>query len=221
MEVVGIDVGARRLDGVALDGKGRVLDAVAFPAAELGALVAWAATARAVAVDAPDAWSAAPHADDEGLAPKFRSARCAEIALGRTEGIWVPWTTPVEEAPGTWIAVGVRLFAALRDAGHQPLEVFPHAVFRLLGGGRRPPRKRTVEGAVVRAGLLRAAGVTSPAAPTVPAAMASWGHDALDATAAALVALHHTRGTARGVTCGHDGSAIWLPPRLCGATTTT
>jgi predicted nuclease with RNAse H fold len=213
MNVAGIDVGARRLDAVAVDDEGRVLDSVVVPAADVEGLVAWVRGAGAVAVDAPDAWSTAPHAGDEDLAPKFRSARCAEIGLGRVEGIWVPWTTPVEAAPGTWIDVGVCLFAALRDAGHRPLEVFPHATFRVLGGGRRPPQKQTVEGVRTRAALLRAAGVSAPA-------MASWGHDALDAASAALVALHHARGTARAVTCGHDGSAIWLPPPFSGAETT-
>ena len=214
MEVVGIDVGARRLDAVTLDGEGQVVDTVAFPAGDVEGLLAWVAGPRTVAVDAPDAWSRAPHAADDGLAPKFRSARCAEIGLGRMEGIWVPWTTPVEGAPGTWIHVGVRLFAALRKAGHQPLEVFPHATFRVLAGGRRPPKKQTVEGVRARTRLLRAAGVAAPA-------MASWTHDVLDAAAAALVALHHTRGTARAVTCGHDGSAIWLPASLSGPGTTT
>lgn len=213
MEAVGIDVGARRLDAVALDSGGRVLKTMVFTSADVEGLVAWTAGAGAVAVDAPDAWSTAPHADDEGLPPKFRSARCAEIGLGRIEGVWVPWTTPVEGTPGTWIDVGVRLFAALRDAGHQPLEVFPHATFRVLGGGPRPPKKQTVEGVRARTGLLRAAGISVPA-------MDAWGHDALDAAAAALVALHHTRGTARAVTCGHDGSAIWLPPVNLGVETT-
>lgn len=213
MEVVGVDVGARRLDAVALDDEGRVVDTAAFSAVDVESLVTWAAKARTVAVDAPDAWSTAPHAGDESLAPKFRSARCAEIGLGGMEGIWVPWTTPVVADPGTWIDVGVRLFAALRDAGHRPLEVFPHATFRVLGGGRRPPKKQTVEGVRARAGLLRAAGVSAPA-------MDSWGHDALDAAAAALVAVHHAHGTARSVTCGHDGSAIWLPPLNFGIDTT-
>ena len=213
MEVVGIDVGSRRLDAVALDGEGRVLGTAVFPAGDVEGLVAWVESAADVAVDAPDTWSTAPHVGDDGLAPKFRSARCAEIGLGRTEGIWVPWTTPVEGTPGTWIAVGVHLFAALRDAGHHPLEVFPHATFRVLADGRRPPKKQTVDGARARTALLQAAGVSSPA-------MGSWGHDARDAASAALVALQHTGGTARPVTCGHDRSAIWLPARPSGSETT-
>jgi predicted nuclease with RNAse H fold len=208
MRVVGIDVGARRLDAVALDDDGRVFDTIAVPSADVAGLVDWATGATGLAVDAPDAWSTAPHAGDGTLPAKFRSARCAEIGLGRMEGVWVPWTTPVERAPGTWIDVGVRLFTALEDAGHEPLEVFPHATFRVLGGGR-PPRKQTAEGVRARTGLLRAAGVSCPA-------MDSWSHDAIDAASAALVALHHRRGTARAVTCGHDGSAIWLPPPLSG-----
>jgi predicted nuclease with RNAse H fold len=212
MEVVGIDVGSRRLDAVALDGEGRVLGTVVFPAADVEGLVAWVTGAAAVAVDAPDTWSTAPHAGDEGLAPKFRSARCAEIGLGRMEGIWVPWTTPVEGTPGTWIAVGVRLFAALRDAGHHPLEVFPHATFPGPGerpataeeadGRRRPgPGDAAAGGRRVRAGD----GLVGPRRPgrRIGGLRRPPAHG----------------GTARPVTCGHDGSAIWLPRSGPGDTT--
>ncbi|HEX2192940.1 MAG TPA: DUF429 domain-containing protein, partial [Acidimicrobiales bacterium] len=191
---------------------GGVAETLVRPASDIAALVEWASGAAAVAVDAPDAWSTGPHHDDDRLAPKFRSARCAEIGLARLEGIWVPWTTPVEPVSDSWIAVGVDLFTALRAAGHEPLEVYPHATFRVLSGSR-PPSKRTVEGVRARVQLLRAAGVSCPA-------VGSWGHDALDAASAALVALHHRRGTARPVTCGHDGSAIWLPAPIFGAETT-
>ena len=211
VRVVGVDVGARRLDAVAVDGDGRVLEAVAFAAGDVTGLAAWAEGAAAVAVDAPDAWSTAPHANDDALPPKFRSARCAEIALGRRAGIWVPWTTPVEPLAGTWIAVGVSLWAALRTAGHAPTEVYPHAVFRVLNGGRRPGKKQTAEGRRQRAELLRTAGMAARAEAT---------HDVLDATAAALVALHHVRDTAQPITCGHDRSAIWLPAADIGVATT-
>jgi predicted nuclease with RNAse H fold len=98
--------------------------------------------------------------------------------------------------------VGFRLFAALE--GHPDVvETYPHAVFRTLVGGPIAP-KLTPEGRARRVTLLRAAGLRAPD-------LAASGHDALDAAAAALVALGVVDGSAVGVTCGHDGSAIWLP----------
>lgn len=199
----GIDVGATRLHAAAVDSTGRVLELATFPAGELVTLVRWTEGAAGVAVDAPDRWSTAPHGDDRGLAPKFRSARCGEIALGRDHGLWVPWTTPPEPAPGTWIDVGVRLFAALRAEGREPVEVYPHGAFRVLNGARRLPSKRTAAGRAARAHLLAAAGARG-----VPG---DAPHDVLDALVAAVVALHRHAGRARAATCGHDGSAIWLP----------
>jgi predicted nuclease with RNAse H fold len=38
-----------------------------------------------------------------------------------------------------------------------------------------------------------------------------WSHDGLDALLAALTAARCAEGVAVEVTCGHDGSAIWLP----------
>jgi predicted nuclease with RNAse H fold len=204
VRTVGIDVGARALHLVSLDGDARVVDTATLAATDPDAAVAFADGAVAVAVDSPDRWSTAPHAGDETLAPKFRTARCGEVGLGRQQGIWVPWTTPVEPSPGTWIDAGIALFSALRAAGHEPVEVYPHAVFRVLHDGRRPLNKRTAEGRHLRAALLRAAGVACPA-------LERWGHDALDAAAAALVALRRAQARARPVTCGHDGTAIWLP----------
>jgi len=207
VRAIGIDVGSRRLDAVALDGLGRVTDVGAFSADDAGAVVAWVGPAVAIAIDSPDCWSTAPHATDATLSPKFRTARCAEIGLARGHGIWVPWTTPVTPQTRTWISAGIDLFAALRTAGHEPVEVYPHGAFRVLNRGLRPPPKRTGEGRDARVGLLREAGVS-----------ASWAamttHDTVDATAAALVALHHARGLAVPATCGHDGSAIWLPTPL-------
>ena len=203
MRVVGVDVGARRLHAVALDGGGTVVTVDAFDAVRPGDLVTWAAGAAMVAVDAPDRWSTAPHDADQGLSPKFRTARCGEIALGRQHGIWVPWVTPVDPTPG-WISAGIELFAALRAAGHDPVEVYPHAAFRVLGGGLRPPPKQTQAGAEQRVRLLEGAGVAA-------GRLLGGSHDAIDAAAAALVALHRARQMALPATCGHDGSAIWLP----------
>src|SRR5437660_2058838 len=146
MRVVGVDVGARRLHAVALDDAAAVVDVGVFDAAEPGELVDWADGAAAVAVDSPDRWSTAPHAADEGLSPKFRTARCSEIGLGRQHGIWVPWTTPVDPRPGTWIDVGIALFGALRAGGHEPLEVYPYGAFRVLNRNQPPPSKQTLPG---------------------------------------------------------------------------
>ncbi len=82
--------------------------------------------------------------------------------------------------------------------------MYPHAAFRELAGGRRLAKKTTAAGRAERVALLRAAGVEADA-------MEAWSHHLLDAAAAALVALHLGRGTAREVSCGHDASAIWLP----------
>lgn len=159
---------------------------------------------RRVAIDAPSALSPGAHADDTTLAPKFRAARCGEIALGREGGVWVPWVSPPvgarpDDVAG-WIAVGLAVFDALGAAGFACVETFPQAVFRSLAGGRLPA-KSSPEGLARRAELLRAAGVHETTLPL-------WGHDGLDAAACALVAADPS---ARALTCGHDGSAVWLP----------
>lgn len=203
---VGIDVGASRLHLVALDAGGRVLAGDVVAADDVAGAVAWVARfdPRRVAVDAPSALSTLPHADDPSLAPKFRAARCGEIALGREGGVWVPWVSPPVGDPDLagWIAVGLALFAALSAAGMKGVETYPHAVFRALAGGARVPAKSSPEGLARRVELLRAAGVDEPALPL-------WGHDGLDACAAALVA---AAAEPRALTCGHDGSSIWVLP---------
>jgi predicted nuclease with RNAse H fold len=191
---------------VALDEGGHVRAGDVLAADDVGAVVAWvrAVDGMRVAVDAPSALSPLLHADDGSLAPKFRAARCGEIALGREVGIWVPWVSPPSGAVDVagWIAAGLRLFDALRDAGIEAVETYPHAVFRVLAGGARIPAKSTADGRRRRVGLLREAGVVEPTLPL-------WDHDGLDSCAAALVA---ASPSPRVVTCGHDGSSIWLPP---------
>ena len=201
---VGIDVGASRLHAVALGG-GRVRAAAVLDPDPQG-VVEWLRSldgpVARVAVDAPSGLSAGAHAGDDALAPKFRAARCGEIALGRERGVWVPWVSPPTDAVDVagWIRVGLSVFEALGAAGYDAVETYPHAVFRALAGGK-VPAKSTAEGLARRAGLLRAAGVEESTLPL-------WGHDGLDAAAAALVAADPD---ASAVTCGHDGSAIWLP----------
>jgi predicted nuclease with RNAse H fold len=205
---VGIDVGAKRLHVVVLDDRARVVESRSVPTDDVAAIAAWAAPAGAIAVDSPDRWSRGPHPTENGartLPAKFAAARCGEVALARAHGIWVPWVAPTaaEGAPA-WMQVGVALFQALRDGGHCPVEVYPHGVFLVLAGGRRPPSKRTPAGRAVRAALLQKAGVRGVDGLTST-------HDLLDAAAAGLVALHRRRGLAVGAGCGHDGTSIWLP----------
>ena len=205
---VGIDVGASRLHLVALDEDGAVLAGEVLPADDLGAAVDWVRrfAPDRVAVDAPSALSPGAHADDVSLAPKFRAARCGEIALGREAGVWVPWVSPPIGASdvAAWIEVGLALFAALAGAGLDAVETYPHAVFRTLAGGPQVPAKSSPAGLARRGELLRSAGVTEPTLPL-------WWHDGLDACAAALVA---AAPDPQVLTCGHDGSSIWLPPAI-------
>jgi predicted nuclease with RNAse H fold len=198
----GVDVGARRLHFVVLDIRSRVASAEVVPASGRDRLLELAAPVVGVAVDSPGAWSSAPHAGDETVSRKFRLGRCSEIALGREYGIWVPWSTPPEPAPGTWMATGIGLFDTLRAAGHDPVEAYPYGGFRLLAGGRLP-KKTTVEGRSARVALLRSAGVEVDGLEK--------SHDFLDAALVALVARQRSLGTARVATCGHDQSGIWLP----------
>ena len=160
--------------------------------------------AEIVAIDAPEALSTTPHAGDDSLSPKFRPARCAEIALGRELRIWVPWVTPTAAQPlPPWMDVGFRVFELAKASGAQVVEVFPHAGFRILAGGK-VPSKQAAEGLRVRAGLLRERGVAIEA-------LEMWSHDSLDALLAALVAYDVGQERAVRVGCGHDDSAIWLP----------
>ena len=206
MTYVGVDVGARALHAVAVDGSCTVLDAATFDASDLDALAAWAVDATVAAIDAPDGPSVGAHAGDAEVAPKFRTGRCGEVALGRQRGHWVSWVTPAQPEPGSWIDVGIRVHAALQET----IEVYPHAGFRELAGGAALPKKATVAGRLARAALLRAAGLRS-------GDLDRWSHDALDAGLAAVVALHRAQGRAQRVACspdeacGQDGSAIWLP----------
>ena len=204
--VAGIDVGERLVHCALTDATGRILECASLEAGDTAALVAMCSGTAAVAIDAPQSPSTSPHADDTGLARKFRAARCAEIELGRAHGSWVPWVAPTSPPFPPWMDVGFAVYRAL--AGTELLEVYPYAAFRELAGGRRPARKSTPAGRAERAELLARAGLGGTPLAERPS------HDTLDALVAALVALDRARGRARPVTCGHDGSAIWLPGRL-------
>jgi hypothetical protein len=211
---LGIDLGTRALHVVALvarDGRlllddARVLDPASETTAD--ALARAAATVDAIAIDAPAGPSRACHAHDTSLAPKFRTARCGEIALGQQARLWVPWPTPTTvESAAPWMRVGFAAWDACTAAGASPIEVYPAGAFRVLAGGRIPSKARPAGLAARRTLLSRQV--------TPPPGFEMWSHDGLDAMVAALTAAHHARGTA--VVHGHeaprcDGSAVVLPP---------
>jgi predicted nuclease with RNAse H fold len=232
----GIDVGERQLDCALVDAGCRILECTTLSTTDPGELVDWCATAQVAAIDAPATPSTAPHADSGELAPKFRAGRCAEIELGRSHGSWVSWVAPTGPPFPRWMEAGFATYRALAALnGIEVIEVFPHAAFRELAGGRRLARKRSATGRRERAELLARAGLEgdelapgsaglareSHARPPADDALRpeaapahAPSHDVLDALAAALVALDRFRGRAQPVTCGHDGSAIWLPGPL-------
>jgi hypothetical protein len=203
---VGIDLGARRVDAVVLRGRA-VASAHEVDATDLAGIVAITDGVAQIAIDAPSDLSTAVHRDDETVNRKFRVARCGEIALGQQAGIWVPCVTPADAASvPDWMTTGFAVWDALRRAGHDPLEVYPAGAFRVLAGGP-VPRKTTAAGRDARRTLL--AGMVD-----LPSGAECYGHDTLDALAAAVTARQWSEGTARR--CGHDGdgcdgSAVWLP----------
>jgi predicted nuclease with RNAse H fold len=202
----GIDLGADRIQCVALDDELRVAGTWLFTAGELDELVATLEGVRTVGVDAPAQLSSMPHRDDDRLSPKFRPARCAEIALGREYGYWVPWVTPAEK-PAGWIATGLDVYEALAEAELPTVEVYPYAGFRALAPLVTLPKKTSIKGLRERIERLENIGVRAPT-------IAAWSHDGLDAVLGAVIARDSAHGTARQVTCEHDDSAIWLPAKV-------
>lgn len=178
--------------------------ATVLDATDLGELDRLLEAASVVAIDAPSALSTAPHSDDLTLSRKFRSARCAEIALGKEHRIWVPWVTPTADEPlAGWMAMGFEIFRLAKELCADVVEVYPHACFRVLAGTKLAS-KQTGAGMTERVGLLKQAGIDVQG-------LEMWSHDSLDAAVAALVAQRKSSGRATAVSCGHDDSAIWLP----------
>jgi predicted nuclease with RNAse H fold len=211
---VGIDVAGESAWLVALDldpGCPRVVDCVLVHPLATTELVAFCRTAAAVAIDAPGGPSVGAHLSDASVVKKFRSARCAEVALWRA-GISVAWATPLSGAPAfpRWMEAGFAIWRALTEAGHAPLETYPHGVFWRLAG-RPLLHKQRPTGSAARLAALASA-------VTLPIGAAMWSHDGLDALAAALVASQQVTGRAEEISCardtavqGHDGSSMWLP----------
>jgi predicted nuclease with RNAse H fold len=209
----GIDVGAKALNCVALSENYEVAACAVFDADDVAQTCSWMHGAEVVAIDAPAELSIGAHLNDPDpkLSSKFRRARCAEVALSRQHGYWVPWITPTSVDPGTWMEVGLELHASVRAATKATvIEVYPHACFGMLAGGAALPKKSSAAGAARRVDLLRQRGLTAQF-------LEMWSHDALDATVAAVTAVQHYAGKAIEVACGKasgcepDGSRMWLP----------
>lgn len=204
---VGIDVGADRLHVVGITDTGSLALAIVLDPADrtgIGELFAALQPATSVAIDGPAGPSSAPFAADPSVSTKFRNARGCEVVLGREYGIWVSFATGAEPLTG-WMQVAASIHDLARSRGHVPLEVYPHAVFRLLLNGR-PPKKTTAAGIDARVRVLRDQGLTEATLPL-------WSHDALDAAGAAIVARDHRRGIARRAYCPADDTSVWLPAR--------
>jgi predicted nuclease with RNAse H fold len=187
---VGIDVGALRFHVATTDG-----DVVALE--HVDEVLERCRDATRIAIDAPsEPATGRVHAGDRS--PKFAVARCNEIAAGEQLGVWVPWVTPRRDEAPSWMLLGFALWDALRDAGHEPMEVYPAGCFWLLNGRRWPAKKTTPAGRAARRALLAPHLLTS-----------CDRHDELDALMAAVVA----RGPSHAV--GHvddgcDSSTIWI-----------
>jgi predicted nuclease with RNAse H fold len=203
----GIDVGADRLHIVGLSRSGEIISAQVIDPSDDRAVAAWFGSLPnqvPIAIDGPQGLSTAPFRNDETVSNKFRTARGCEVELGRQRGIWVSFVTPtVEQACAPWMKIAINIHRTAAEHGHESLETYPYAVFHTLHGAR-PPKKSTSAGTQFRAQLLLANGIKQ-------VSLSMWSHDALDATAAALVAWHRSLGTAECVSDGRDNSSLWLP----------
>lgn len=206
--VAGVDISGSAAHVVILEGD-QVVKAGVWLADDLIHLAEDLATCGVVAIDSPDRWSPGAIPEHQGLSRKFLAARCAEFELARRYRHWVPWVTPlapnsdIERVRYAWMARGMELFQLL-EGRTVAIEVYPNSIFRRLANQTPLPPKSGQAGVQVRVALLQEAGITAPH-------LKMWSHDALDAAAAAVVALAHAREAAERVSCDHDGSAMWLP----------
>jgi predicted nuclease with RNAse H fold len=206
-QAVGIDLGATAIYAVkVMVGEAvSVVDARVYLPEALDGLVAFCAGSSAVAIDSPAGPSVGAHYRDMDVPPKFRSARCSEVASWEAPDVpAVPWTTPLASVdPPGWMATGFRVWQAL--SRHQPMEVYPYACFYRLNGSKRPPSKQQPEGRLRRAELLRRW-------LDLPLGIEVWSHDGLDATVAALVAAQGRKGAdlVPHQCAHHDGSELWV-----------
>lgn len=205
---VGVDLSAQAFHVVVVEGGAVAGGAVTDSAEEV---VALAAGADRIGIDAPAAPSLGVHAGDPAALPKLRAGRCGELAAAEQLGIWVAFVTGADGANPAWMANGFRLWSALTDAGQAPIEVYPAGSF-WLDARRWPPKKATPAGLAARRAILARH-------LSLPPFVELWGHDSLDALCAAAVAAQgHAALRAGHDDPGCDGSAIWFLNPAGGAT---
>lgn len=167
---IGIDLGQRRIHLMGLDDQLRLAQATVRDVAELESLTDALGRADVVAIDAPEALSTPPHAGEETLPPKFRSARSAEIALGREHAIWVPWVTPTIDLP-PWMQVEMSAVRSVPGGAATSAEINPDPAAPVRSGtvrgmrGVRSVRLRRLRPRRNEPGFVRPA-VTLPREPT-------------------------------------------------------
>lgn len=201
---VGVDLAAGAVHVVVVE-DGRVVDGAVVE--DPSGVVAVCAGADRIGIDAPAAPSLGVHAGDAAALPKLRAGRCGELAAAEQLGVWVAFVTGASGACPAWMETGFAVWSALRDAGHDPIEVYP-AGSVWLQERRWPPRKTTPAGLAARRALL--AGHLE-----LPPFVELWSHDSIDAAIAAAVAAQGERAVRAGHDDpGCDGSAIWFlsPP---------
>jgi predicted nuclease with RNAse H fold len=162
MRFVGIDPGASAIHCVVLDASRRMVDGHVLPAEASRDLLEVAAGATAIAIDAPAALSTHHTLTTRRCHPNSARRAAARSRSAASTDCGFPGVTPVAGAavPG-WMRVGFRLYAQLAANGHTPIEVFPHAGFRLLAG-RVVPKKTTMAGVRERIAVLEGEDVTAP-----------------------------------------------------------
>jgi predicted nuclease with RNAse H fold len=146
MVAVGIDVGERQLHIVGLNDDGAVTLARVIAPDDVDDAVRDMSREVWIAIDAPDKQRRPRHLADEGLSRRFRSGRCAEIALGRRD-YWVPWVT-LPEGTGAqgWMQIGFNVWQVAQHYATRVVEVYPHAAFRVLACAQSLPKKETSAG---------------------------------------------------------------------------
>jgi predicted nuclease with RNAse H fold len=170
----GVDVGGRRkgFHVAVVDARLHVTTERVAGAVRCAELLAARSPAAVVGVDAPPGW-AEPGASSRAGERAFARARVCGIRFTPDEATAAHRTDRYYE----WVEHGLELWAALRDAGLRPVEVFPTASWtRWLGG---------------RASQSRAAWSSSglaQLAPTVGGVERVRDQDTRDAVAAALTA---------------------------------
>jgi predicted nuclease with RNAse H fold len=202
---VGIDLAGvpRRPTGIAVLRGGRLVRmGLASTDAEILAAAAAAGRRPAVAINAPLSWPLGRCCLDDDCPcrhdPGTRS-RAFERTLARA-GVPALATGLIKVL--AWR--GLRLAAALRESGIEPMEAYPFATLRILGlpwRGKRTPEGRRA----IRRGL---AGLVAGRIP------ATAGEHELDALACALTA--HLARTRRARTVGDPAEGLLVVPAVPG-----